>query len=105
MPTGPSVGETIVPIPDYQKFMSPLLQYLSDGQTRSGQQQGTWLADHFQLTESQREERLPSGKMTTLGSRAGWAATYLVNAGLLEQPSRGHLRITPRGLEALEDSK
>ncbi|MFN8593124.1 MAG: restriction endonuclease [Thermomicrobiales bacterium] len=93
-----------MPLPDYQKFMLPLLQYLSDGQTRSRAERAEWLANHFQLTEAQREELLPSGKSTTLYSRMGWAGTYLLKAGLLDRPARGRVRITPRGMEALEES-
>lgn len=93
-----------MPIPDYQKFMQPLLQYLSDGQSRSRQDRAKWLANYFQLTDEQQLERLPSGKATTLYSRVGWAGTYLLKAGLLDRPARGQVRITPRGLEALADS-
>jgi restriction system protein len=94
-----------MPLPDYQQFMLPLLLYLADGQTRTRQERADWLADHFQLTASQRHELLPSGNTTTLYSRAGWAATYLIKAGLLERPARGRVRIRIRGLEAIEDNK
>lgn len=94
-----------MPLPDYQQFMLPLLQYLSDGETRMRQEQVEWLADHFQLSSSQRAELLPSGKMATLNSRIGWAATYLVKAGLIERPARGQACITARGQEALGDSQ
>jgi restriction system protein len=51
------------------------------------------------LTEKDLAEMLPSGVSTTLGSRVGWACTYLVKAGLLHRPRRGHLQITPLGLK------
>ncbi|HDT5895485.1 TPA: winged helix-turn-helix domain-containing protein, partial [Aeromonas hydrophila subsp. hydrophila] len=42
-----------------------------------------------------------SGRQTTLRSRVGWAKTYLVKAGLIEQPKRGICLITERGKAAL----
>jgi hypothetical protein len=44
----------VMALPDYQQFMLPLLQYLSDGQPRSRQERTEWLANHLQLTEAQR---------------------------------------------------
>lgn len=44
---------------------------------------------------------MPSGRQTTLRSRVGWAKTYLVKAGLIEQPKRGICLITERGKAAL----
>ncbi|HET9592995.1 MAG TPA: restriction endonuclease, partial [Solirubrobacterales bacterium] len=61
----------------------------------------TGLADHFNLTEEDRAERIPSGRVTTLQNRVGWAAMYLFRAGLLERPRRAHYRITERGHEML----
>lgn len=59
------------------------------------------LAGSFKLSAAEREDLLPSGTATTFGSRVGWAKTYLKQAGLLEQPARGLVRITARGMDAL----
>lgn len=59
------------------------------------------LADEFHLTEADRDERLSSGQQV-IYNRTHWAATYLVKAGLLERAVRGSVRITPRGLEILQ---
>ncbi len=48
---------------------------------------------------------LPSGTDTTFGNRVGWARTYLKKAGLLEQPARGIVTITPSGLEVLKSGE
>ena len=37
-------------------------------------------------------------------SRVSWARTYLQKAGLLDAPSRGYLRLTPRGAAVLKQS-
>lgn len=94
------IEDEYVSIPDYQQFMLPLLQYLSDGQVRTRQAYKDWLADHFHLTPAEREGLLPSGRTTMLSSRAGWAATYLVKASLVQRPQRGQVQITDRGLES-----
>jgi restriction system protein len=52
-------------------------------------------------TESERQELPPSGQSTVLLNRVQWAKTYLKKAGLLSQPSRGRVRITPEGKAAL----
>jgi len=44
---------------------------------------------------------LPSGRQRTMDNRVGWATTYLSQAGLIERPQRGQLRISPAGREAL----
>jgi restriction system protein len=44
---------------------------------------------------------LPSGQQSVFTNRIAWAKTHLKNAGLLESPSRGLYKITPRGLDAL----
>jgi restriction system protein len=58
------------------------------------------LAAEFGITESERAELLPSGTAPLFDNRVGWARTYLKQAGLLESPKRGYLRITERGLAA-----
>ena len=58
--------------------------------------------ENFRLTVSEREEMLPSGQSTVIGSRIGWARTYLSKAGLIEKvPGRGMYKITNRGLGVL----
>lgn len=84
-------------IPDYETVMLPLLQTLADGVERRIGDLREQLAQHFGLTELEREQRLPSGQATVIASRVGWAKTYLKNAGLVEQPGRGRIRITEEG--------
>jgi restriction system protein len=47
---------------------------------------------------------LPSGTAPLFDNRVGWARTYLKQAGLLESPKRGVLRITERGKATLSKS-
>lgn len=59
------------------------------------------MAKEFSLTEADQREMLPSGASTTLGSRVGWACTYMKKAGLIESPQRAQIRITDLGLQTL----
>lgn len=61
----------------------------------------TQIADDFGLSEEERSALIPSGGSTTIANRVGWAATHLVQAGLLKRPERGVVQITRRGHEAL----
>lgn len=90
-------------IPDYQTVMLPLLRYLSDGQERVLRDVVDALAQEFRLTPEERTELLPSGRAPVLNSRVGWARTYLKQAGLVDLPRRGVLRITQRGRDVLEE--
>lgn len=90
-------------IPNYQKFMRPFLEIANaaggcEVKLRNVINQ---IADNFQLTEEERQERLPSGKQAVLDNRIGWAKTYLTKVGLLEVTRRAHLVITERGQNAI----
>lgn len=92
-------------VPDYQSFMRPLLEITSDKKDwRTGDLKDA-VADHVGLTDEDRSEMLPSGKQLTYANRIGWAKTYLTKAGLLDAPKRGWVRITSRGLDALNSSE
>lgn len=88
-------------VPDYQSMMTPLLKALRDGGDWKWSAVKDGLATAVGVSEADRVELLPSGRQATFDNRAGWAATYLSQAGLIERPGRGILRITQRGQEAL----
>ena len=87
-------------IPDYQTLMRPVLKCAESGEVRIRHVVET-LADEFQLTQAERDERLPSGRQATFANRVHWAKTYLAKAGLVESTRRGHFVITQRGKDAL----
>lgn len=91
-------------IPDYQTLMRPLLQACADGAVHRVRAIIDSLAAEFELSAEERSQLLPSGTDTTFGNRVGWARTYLKKAGMLEQPSRGVVRITERGRNALNSN-
>lgn len=88
-------------IPDFQSVMRPVLATVADGKPLALSALREQVTDSFQLSETERLERLPSGKQTVINNRVGWARTYLNKAGLLSIPTKGMVQITERGLEAL----
>jgi len=91
--------------PNYQEFMRPFLEVAKAANGKEVKLRDVihQLAERFNLSEEEREERLPSGKQTILDNRIGWARTYLTKAGLLDATKRAHFIITDRGIQALQD--
>jgi restriction system protein len=92
-----------MPIPDYQTAMLPLLRAVADGRDHRLTDLVPALADHFGLSEEERNEMLPSGNSRVLYSRVIWAKTYLNKAGLLTSPARGVFRIASEGQKILQE--
>ena len=90
-------------IPRFSAFMLPLLELLQDRAEHSFREVTDALAEHFGLTDDDRNELLPSGQQSRLTSRVSWARTYLLKAGLLESTGRAKFRITDRGVQVLRD--
>lgn len=87
-------------IPNYQACMLPLLEILADGQQHRIPAVVSQLADHFGLSEAERAQRLPSGQQRVISNRVGWAKTYLKKAGLLTNPTRGTICISPKASDS-----
>jgi len=93
-----------MPIPDFQSIMLPLLELASDQEVHTTQEAYERLAAHFRLSDSERNELLPSGKQPLFENRVLWAKFYLDRAGLLESPSRGKFRIIADGIRVLSSN-
>lgn len=91
-------------IPDFQSMMLPLLQIIADGQEHQMRDLNEKVADHFQLTETERHQKLPIGNNKVLGNRVAWAKAHLGNAKLLDTVRRGFVKITERGRSVLAQS-
>lgn len=59
------------------------------------------VSQHFGLDDEERAALLPSGKQAIISNRVGWAITYVFQAGLIERPVRGQMRLTDAGRAAL----
>ena len=88
-------------IPDYESLMPRVLSLAR--QERSIREAVGQVSDDLGLTDEERQIEIPSGTKTLIKSRLEWAVTYLVHAGLLERPRRGHFLITERGRKVLAE--
>lgn len=92
-----------MPIPDYQTLMLPILRLAAEREL-SNKECVSLIADKFGLNQDEREQLLPSGKQTTVFNRFHWAASYLVQARLLERPRRGVIVATGIGRQVLSQN-
>lgn len=92
-------------IPDFQSFFRPLLEILANGEVRQVRELYEAVADYFALSPAARKEMVPSKKQLTYQNRTSWAKTYLKKAGLVEQPARGQVKITPAGKKVLQETE
>ena len=89
-------------IPSFQDLTLPALKLTVDGREHSKREVLDLLAKQFNLSATEREELLESGKQGRFDNRTAWALSYLRNAQLLESTGRGRFKITSRGLEVLK---
>ncbi|WP_435011396.1 restriction endonuclease [Tundrisphaera lichenicola] len=90
-------------IPDFQAVMLPLIETLADCQERTMRELTDLLAERFDLSDQEREEPLPSGLQSIFRNRVAWAKSHLKYAGLLENPTRGRVRISDLGRQILAE--
>jgi len=89
-------------IPTFQMVMLPLLKYCAENpQEHRIDELINVIIKHFQLTEEEKNQLLPSGKQEIIDNRVGWARSHLKIAGLLEDPRRGYVKITQLGTETV----
>ena len=98
----PGVRLLAVAVPDFQSLMRPLLSVLEDGQDHAIKAIRADLAGRFALSQTDIDERIPSGRVTTFQNRVGWAATYLYRTKLIDRPRRAVYHINDRGRLVLE---
>jgi restriction system protein len=94
----------IMPVPDFQSIMLPLLTLAADGDVHYIHDAVNQLADIFSLSDEEISRFLPSGQQPVFYNRVGWARTYLKKAGLIEDPRRGYFHITERGRTVLNQN-
>src|SRR5271170_2888889 len=89
-------------IPEFNEIKAPALQFFADGKLHKISELFEALANHFKLTEEEKNELLPSGIQRRWHNRANWACYDLFRAGLLDRPKRGLYIITESGKKVAE---
>lgn len=92
-------------VPSFSKFFYPVLKFLSNGEVQDLKDTCSYVADYFNLSPEDREEKIKSGRATKVYDRSQWTMTYLRQSGLVKSPKRGRYIITPKGLEMLATGK
>ncbi len=93
-----------MPLPKFYEFCKPLLEIMKDGQPHTLKELRPYIIQHFNLTQQDLEQMLPSGRQSTFLNRLSWAKTYLLRAGLLDSPTRATIVITQNGLDVLQEN-
>ena len=89
-------------IPDFQTLLRPVLEVAEPSDIKM-KDVVAQLTTTFGLTEDEREELLPSRRAKRFDNRVHWARFHLKDAGLLESPRRGYVRITDKGRDYLRN--
>lgn len=87
-------------IPSYETLLPMVLKYAV--QERRVRDAVKDISDQLGLTDEERAETIPSGSTTLISSRLQWAVTYLVQAGLMMRPKRGHFIVTEAGMDVIK---
>ena len=87
----------IMAVPEYNEIKAPAMQFFADGKTHRLAEVFETLGKHFDLTEAEQNEMLPSGTQRRWHNRANWACYDLFRAGLLDRPKKGTYVITELG--------
>ncbi|SFJ43311.1 restriction endonuclease [Thermoflavimicrobium dichotomicum] len=89
-------------IPDYQKFMWPVLKAIADKKEHSLNEVRDFIAKELNISAKERKKLIPSGKQSVFNNRVSWAVFYLKKAELVESPKRGFLKLTAQGARVVK---
>lgn len=84
-------------LPSFQVMMRPVLDVLEGTDACSLADLRDEVQRRLQISDEQREERLPGNQVRVFDNRVAWAVTHLRMAGLLEALKGSLWAITERG--------
>lgn len=90
-------------IPDFQTIMLPLLKAFQNGKEKTSKELREEMVSHFNISEDEQKEKIPSGKQPLYTNRVAWAIAYLKMADLISSPARAVYTITEEGKKVLEN--
>ena len=89
-------------VPKYNAMYASVLRLLQDGKEHYVKDIRDYVASEMHVTEADRKETLKSGDLK-YNNYLGWALTYLKKGEMVETPSRGMHKLTPKGKAALKE--
>lgn len=93
----------VMAVPPFYCFIRPTLEALIDGKERHRNDAKSEAIARMKLSEEDLAETLGNGNRSRALNRAGWAMSYLSQAGLVKSTGqRGYWCITERGLAYLK---
>ena len=91
-------------VPDFQSMMLPALSALRDQRALSVGDLRERVVASMKISDTDRAEKLPSGRQSRFDNRIAWVLVHLGFAGLISRPQRGFAEITVRGFEVLKSN-
>ena len=91
-------------VPRFFEFFAPVMSLLSTGETLHMKQIRAKAILLMGVTTEDQEQLLPSGRQRTVDNRINWAISYLKQAGLIANATRGSYKITPEGISAFTET-
>lgn len=92
-------------VPNFQTFLRPILEVLSNGVTYSRRDLISATLKKFSFTDEELALRHEQGGSLVLAGRVGWALVYLKQADLVDSPSRAMFRISEEGKKTLRSGE
>lgn len=90
-----------MPVPKFHEVFEQVLNTLAEFETVTGRELRSLVTQQLQLTPEELAEKNPGGG-NRVRSRINWAISYLVQAGAIERPARGIVRLSGYGAELLK---
>lgn len=90
-----------MPVPKFHEVFEQVLNTLAEFETVTGRELRSLVTQQLQLTPEELTEKNPGGG-NRVRSRINWAISYLVQAGAIERPARGIVRLSGYGAELLK---
>ena len=88
-------------IPKFEEFFLPALKFFEDDTIHTKAEVSKYMAEYFNLTNEEMNERTSGGNSLRYKDRTGWAIDYLYRATLLERVERGKYIISKEGKTVL----
>ena len=92
-------------LPSKAEMTIPFLEHIQDGRTYLMSDVVTHLAKKFNLTPAELIIVRPGSGTPKFNNTVHWLRFDMKESGLITAPKRGHIKITPKGIQTLSSSQ